>query len=52
VGDKYGELDFASSSNIPLQKLHMKFIFELNFYNFVYKKSELGLHWLLEHFDH
>jgi hypothetical protein len=28
----------------------MKFVFEPNFYNFVYWKSELGLNWLLQHF--
>jgi hypothetical protein len=32
-------------------KIHMKFVFELDFYNCEYKKSELGLDWLLEHFD-
>jgi hypothetical protein len=29
----------------------MKFVFEPNFYNFEYQKSELGLDWLLQHFS-
>jgi hypothetical protein len=41
-GDKYGEFHFAVSLGISFQKLHMKFIFESNFYNFEYWKSELG----------
>jgi hypothetical protein len=49
-GDKYGEFHFAGSSGIFLQKLHMKFVFEPNFYNFEYWKGELGLDWLLQHF--
>jgi hypothetical protein len=49
-GDKYGEFYFAGSLGISLQKLHMKFAFEPNFYNFEYWKSELGLDWLLQHF--
>jgi hypothetical protein len=35
-GDKYGEFHFAGSSSISLLKLHMKFVFEPNFYNFEY----------------
>jgi hypothetical protein len=46
-GDKYGEFHFAGSLDISSQKLQMKFIFEPNFYNFEYWKSELGLDWLL-----
>jgi hypothetical protein len=51
-GDKYGEFHFVGSLGICLQKLHMKFVFEPNFYNFEYWKSELGLDWLLQHFHH
>jgi hypothetical protein len=51
-GDKYREFYFASSSAISVQKLHMKFVFEPNFYNFKYWKSELGLDWLLQHFHY
>jgi hypothetical protein len=51
-GDKYGEFHFAGSLGIALQKLNMKFVFEPNFYNFEYWKSELGLEWLLQHFHH
>jgi hypothetical protein len=42
-GDKYGKFHFVGNSGISLQKLHMKFVFEPNFYNFEYWKSELGL---------
>jgi hypothetical protein len=45
-GNNYGEFHFANNSGISLQKLHMKFVFESNFYNFEYWKSELGLDWL------
>jgi hypothetical protein len=52
VGDIYGKLDFASSSGIYLQKLHMKFAFEPNVYNFMYRNNKLDLHWSIQHFDH
>jgi hypothetical protein len=51
-GDKHGEFHFAGSSGISLQKLYMQFVFEPNFYDFEYWKSELGLEWLLQHFHH
>ena len=48
---KYGEFYFVGNLGISLQKLHMKFIFESNFYNFEHWKIELGIDWLLQHFQ-
>jgi hypothetical protein len=46
-GDKYGEFHFAGSSGISLQILHMKFVFEPNFYNFEYLVFSVIIHLML-----
>ena len=51
-GEKYGKFYFAGNLGISLQKLYMKFVFEPNFDNFEYWKSELGWDWLLQYFHH